>query len=511
MSLRFIDNFLNTITMYRLVLYYLCILLAVGIVLSGLGVLPPYSAWALLASLSLLISVGLITNNTFAYIFKVPTNVESVYITALILALIITPPDIAHFVSAIPFITGVAVVAMASKFLVAISKKHIFNPTAFAVVVSALVINQSASWWIGNLPMMPLVVLGGMLIVRKLRRSGLVISFFVTALALTVLLGLSRGQSPTLMLSSALAYSPMLFFGFVMLTEPFTTPPTKRLQILYGVLVGFLYVPFLHWGNNYITPELALVAGNIFSYAVSPKGRLLLKLKEKHMLSRDSYEFVFTPDMQLAYRPGQYMEWTLGHAKSDSRGNRRYFTLASSPTEKDIRLGVKFYDNSSSFKKALHEMKEGGTIIASQLSGEFILPRDVDQKLVFIAGGIGITPFRSMVKYLLDKKEKRDITLLYSNTYVENIMYKDIFDTAHRELGIKTIYTLTEEDGMPKDWGGARGKITADMIKKEVPDYQDCLFYISGPHAMVTAFEDVLKAMGVLSSKIKVDFFPGFV
>src|SRR5258708_34079548 len=112
------------------------------------------------------------------------------------------------------------------------------------------------------------------------------------------------------------------------------------------------------------------------------------------------------------------MEWTVGHAHSDTGGNRRYFTLASSPTEKEVHLGVRFYDPSSSFQRAVVELPAGSTIVAGQVAGEFTLPKDPQKKLVFIAGGIGITPFRSMVKYLLDRDEKRAITLFYSNRYL---------------------------------------------------------------------------------------------
>jgi len=83
-------------------------------------------------------------------------------------------------------------------------------------------------------------------------------------------------------------------------------------------------------------------------------------------------------------------------------------------------------------------MKVGDTIVASQLSGEFILPADESKKLVFLAGGIGITPFRSQIKYLIDTKQKRDIILFYSNRTPADIAYKEIFDQAQINFGLKT-------------------------------------------------------------------------
>ena len=120
----------------------------------------------------------------------------------------------------------------------------------------------------------------------------------------------------------------------------------------------------------------------------------MLRLKEKVQLAPDIYDFIFVPTRKFAFAPGQYMEWTLGHDEPDSRGNRRYFTLASSPTENTLRLGVKFYQQSSSFKSALLAMDQQSEIVAAQVAGDFVLPDDPRQKCVFIAGGIGITPFR---------------------------------------------------------------------------------------------------------------------
>jgi ferredoxin-NADP reductase len=290
--------------------------------------------------------------------------------------------------------------------------------------------------------------------------------------------------------------TPLVFFASIMLTEPLTTPPTKSLQMFYGILTGILFAPAIHLGSVYSTPELALMVGNIFSYIVSPKKKLILILKKIQKISVDSYDFIFTPDQEMRYRPGQYMEWTLAHSRPDSRGIRRYFTLASSPTEPELRLGVKFYDKGSTFKKKLLELKSGEKIVASGLSGDFVLPKDRNKKLVFIAGGIGVTPFRSMIQYLIDKNEPRDITLLYSNKTVGDVAYKEVFDRAQELLGIKTVYSI--------------GKMDTKIIVEQVPDYMERMFYLSGPQSVVTSFQKILQSMGIKANNIKTDFFPGF-
>jgi ferredoxin-NADP reductase len=359
--------------------------------------------------------------------------------------------------------------------------------------------------------MLPFVLLGGVLVAKKIIRFDLVLSFLFAAFATIIGFGVSHGSTPLTVALQALLHSPLLFFAFIMITEPITTPPTRSWRMLYGVLAGFLFAPAIHVGTVYSTPELALLAGNIFSYLVSPKAKFVLKLKEREKIADGTYSFIFEKDKKMFFRPGQYMEWTLGHKKPDARGNRRYFTLASSPTEHELMLGIKFYADSSSFKKSLLSMKVGDEITVAQLAGDFTLPRNKNEKLAFIAGGIGITPFRSMLQYLSDKNEQRPVVLLYSNKTASEIIYKDAFDSAQKKLGIKTVYTLTDAASIPPRWSGETGRINESMIKEKIPDYRERTFYVSGPHSMVAAFEKVLKNVGVKKGRIKTDFFPGLV
>ena len=475
--MRYIDDFLNTITIYRLVLYVLIYFLISALGFSVFGLLP-FQSIDLLFTACVLVLVCWIINKIFAKIFNAPTNLESVYITALILSLIITP---INSLDKIPYLAAIGILAISSKYIFAINKKHIFNPTAFAVFVSLLIFRFGASWWVGNQYMLIPVLIGGLLVIRKVRHLSMITAFLVVYAVFT---------GPHLV--QTILESPIFFFSLIILTEPQTTPPTKKLQIIYGGLVGLI--------SSYLSLESALILGNIFSYIVSPKGKLLLKLKEKIQIAPDIYDFIFGLENPMKYSAGQYMEWTLGQKNPDSRGSRRYFTLASSSTEDNLKLGIKFYPNGSSFKNSLFNMKTGSQIVASQLSGEFILPKDINKKLCFIAGGIGITPFRSMIKYLIDTNQKRDITLLFSNKLKSDIVYKEIFDEAFKKLGVKTVYVNTDTMGF----------IDETMIRREVPNFKDRTFYISGPHSMVDAFEKTLKGMGISGSQIKIDFFPGY-
>ncbi len=495
--------------MYKLVLYELIFLVVVASVL-GLFNLVPYSPLYIAYSLAIIFAVAWIVNKIFAYFFDAPSNPESTYITALILTLIISPAQTFGDFHFLALAGWAAAWAIASKYIFAIKQKHLFNPAAFGVAVTALVLNMGASWWVGTLWMLPFVVVGGLLVARKIHRLDMVFAFG-GALVLTILaLSFKEGSGVFHIIQESLLYAPAVFFGTVMLTEPLTSPPTKFLRIWYAVLVGFLFAPEVHIGSFYFTPELALLAGNLFVYLVSPKAKLLLSLKDRIKLSPDTYEFVFASDRKLRFEAGQYLEWTLAHAKADGRGIRRYFTIASSPTDPDYRIGVKFYEKSSSFKKKMLSMRRGDLMIASQLAGDFVLPKNKKKKLVFIAGGIGVTPFRSMIEYLLEKKEKRDIVIIYSNRTIADVAYVELLDRAERELGIETLPVFSNQTPEQLATGEFPSKVDEQLILSMIPDYKERTFYISGPKGMIDAFSGLLAKLGVSRGHIKKDFFPGF-
>ncbi len=246
--------------MYKIVLYYLIILWGVALLFSFLGWLP-YAPVGMIVSLGIILAVAWATNTLFAHVFEVPANIESIYITVFILALIITPAkSTAEYI----FLGWAAMLSMASKYIFAIKHKHIFNPAAFAVALTALAINGTASWWLGTLIMVPFVLAGGLLIVRKIVRTDLALSFFLAALGSILVFSFLDGGNIISTLTRALFYSPLLFFTFIMITEPLTTPPSRILRIIYGTLVGLLFAPQVHIGSLYLTPEIALLIGNVF-------------------------------------------------------------------------------------------------------------------------------------------------------------------------------------------------------------------------------------------------------
>jgi ferredoxin-NADP reductase len=254
---------------------------------------------------------------------------------------------------------------------------------------------------------------------------------------------------------------------------------------------------------------MALCLGNIFSYIISPNYRLQLSLVSKTQLSKDTFLFGFKKPKDFNFIPGQYMEWTLPHTKPDSRGNRRYFSISSSPTENEITMTVKFYDKASSYKSELFNLQDTKQIVAAQVSGDFVLPQDLKTPLVLIAGGVGIAPFRSMIQYIIDKNLMVDIILLYTNRTKADILFADIFTKAEVN-DVKTIYNLTDAQNVSQDWEGSVGYITDEKIKQLIPDYKNRFYYLSGPQLMVQNFEGELTKAGISKKQIKTDFFPGY-
>ena len=263
-------DFLGRISISRLTLYFLLALLGAASVLAGLRLLP-YALADLGFSALLILAVCWAVNAAFARVFAARSNPELVLITALILILVITPFGPADR-SAIGFALFASAWAMASKYILPPGGRHFFNPAAFGMALAALALDTSVSWWIGgSLYLLPFMVVGGALILRKMRCYDLVLSF---AAAVLGTVAVTAGGDVQTALGQVAFHSMFLFFAFVMLTEPRTAPLGRTRRIATGVLVGVLFAPEVHLGTFYFTPELALLVGNVFAILSNPRRRM---------------------------------------------------------------------------------------------------------------------------------------------------------------------------------------------------------------------------------------------
>lgn len=503
--MKFTDVVLNRFTMYRIVLYLLLILFGIALTFSFFGILP-YDPVILATNSAIIFTSCFILNLIFSKIFKAVTSFESVFITALILILI-TPVQFS-----LPFWVFILMpfFAMGGKYIFTLRKRHIFNPAALGVFLVGFVFpDAAATWWVGDKLLFIPVLFVSFFVIKKTRRLTLIFTFLGTYMLLTSFIYLSESSNILNLLNSlwtSMTASALIFFACIMLTEPLTSASKRKHQIYYAMLVAALFASSrLQLPTIVMTAEAALLFGNIFSFIVNPKYRFSLPLIEMKKLSPTIYSFSFPKDKSFHFEPGQYMEWTLPHKNMDSRGNRRFISLASSPTEDIILVVIRYYKPPSSYKKGMIELSAGDKIIATNLSGDFVLPKNVLDPLVFVAGGVGITPFRSMLKYIIDKKLSVNIVLLFINKTENEIVFKDIFQEAER-YGVKTINVITNSTEVHS--GEEKGHVTEEMITRMIPDFKNRTFYISGSQLMVQNLHDMFKKMGI--KKIKTDFFPGY-
>jgi ferredoxin-NADP reductase len=498
-----LDNVLNKITMYRLVLYVLVTTLIAALIISLFNDFF-FSTGALVLSTLVLIVVCFIANKALAIVTDADANTESWLITALILVCILQPQSSVHGLSLIAL--G-GLFAMVGKYLVVYKHRHIFNPAALAAVILTVSKLLPAVWWVGNPHLFIISAIVGFLILKKIRHFQIFFSFLFFSLILGIIVGLGQHSGVGMILKNIFESSPLIFLGTIMLTEPMTMPGRRFEQLIYAAIVGLVFTSQISLGRVSATPEMALIVGNIFAFIFSSKYKLKLKFKSARKLSPDIYSFTFASDQPVDFKPGQYMEWTLSH-KADSRGNRRTFSIASAPGQNEVELVTKINDKASSFKKRMLELKNTDSISVGRLSGDFTLPSDTSRRLVFIAGGIGVTPYLSMLEDLIKRGEKRDITMFYLVSGEADYCFSRTLIEA-TELGIKVIPVLTR-DKPSKLWKGLTGRLTTEILKAEVPNYTEPLYYISGPNALVLAYKEMLKTTGVNSRSIVTDYFSGY-
>jgi ferredoxin-NADP reductase len=214
--------------------------------------------------------------------------------------------------------------------------------------------------------------------------------------------------------------------------------------------------------------------------------------------------FWFEPEKPVRYVAGQYTQIRLPHENMDSRGDKRWFTLSSSPSEKSVSITTRLDpERPSTFKKTLFKLEPGAEVNLADAMGDFVLPKQKDIPLVFVAGGLGITPMHSMIKWLEDTGEKREISLYYASHTLEEIAFREFFENA--SVDFKMI--LNEP---PEHWQGLSGRLTSDVIYN-LPGVKDkSLVYISGPEPMVQAFHKELNRNGIPEHRLVVDEFPGY-
>lgn len=232
------------------------------------------------------------------------------------------------------------------------------------------------------------------------------------------------------------------------------------------------------------------------------------KIKSKQEVAKGTLRVAF--DLlgeRVTFQAGQvfYIE-LLNAPYQDEKGVKRHITIVN-PPEDNTELVLTTRIRESAFKKSLAEMSVGSEVEVGDIEGDFILPEDTLRPLVFLAGGIGITPFMSMLGHIKNQNLPYKITLLYSNRDVESTPYFDQLQKWSQEIAnFKLIMTMTQDPA----WGGETRRIDAQFIRDHIKDLNTYTYYIAGPPRFVEGMEKVLEGIGVEKGNIKPEDFVGY-
>ncbi len=220
-----------------------------------------------------------------------------------------------------------------------------------------------------------------------------------------------------------------------------------------------------------------------------------------------SFYFSFSDNL-FTYKPGQVLKILLEPFGTDSLS--REFSIASSPTENYLLFTMRMLTGSE-FKSRINSLSAGEKILGEGPHGDFTLPDETSHPLIFIAGGIGVTPYRGMLKYIADNSLPYKVTLLYSARTPEEILYKKDWDEfCDKILDFKAIFTITRPEGASSHWRGRVGRIDESLIYEHISDIRRTIFYICGTPDMVRSMMKLLFGMGISPQDIKVESFSGY-
>ncbi len=217
----------------------------------------------------------------------------------------------------------------------------------------------------------------------------------------------------------------------------------------------------------------------------------------------DIWTLYFRTDTKLEYEAGQFVEMILPEMPA-SELNRRWFTLSSSPTESRIAITSRFSRSDSTYKQELFNLQHDDSVEITDTLGDFILPMDSSRQLVFVAAGIGITPFRSMLKYLDDKKDTRTIVLIHAARNVEDLCFSDY---------IKKLDFIDYQPLISSNNGFENSKkntLSPELIIVSAPASENMLYYLAGPEDYMRELTLGLIELGVEKSDIVTDYFSGY-
>lgn len=485
-----IDAVTGRVSMYRLTVGALAAVIVMGVVLGAVGIIG-VDPLGLLGVTGVVLVATIGANEVAARLARVVPHRESSVITALIIACLVPPQ--ATTMSLVGA-AAAGVLAALSKYLLVWRGRHVLNPAATGVLIAGFFGLTVGIWWIGTAAMLPVVAIGALLLLDRTRRLEIGVVFVAVAVVVYVGRGIAVGLPALDVLQNAVLLTPVVFLAGYMLTEPLTLPPRRWQQVLVAAVAGLLiFLPFAQPVGPFLlanSPELALVVGNLVGFAVSRRRGFALRLVDSRPLSDSAVELRFTPTRPVPFEAGQWLELHLPH-KADVRGTRRIFSIASAPSAEHVAIGTRMLAEGSSFKRELAALEPGSLVRATQVSGDFVLPKDAATPLVLVAGGIGVTPFVSQLAELAHRGEQRDVVAVLVPSSPDEHLYRATLEQAGARIVVLD-----------------RDALTVDALREHVPDIGQRRGFVSGSPAVVAAGASALRAAG--AKRVRTDYFAGY-
>jgi ferredoxin-NADP reductase len=233
-----------------------------------------------------------------------------------------------------------------------------------------------------------------------------------------------------------------------------------------------------------------------------------VKLIKKEPIAEGTIAFHFEKPVDFEFRAGQFVDYTLiNPPETDEEGNTRGFSLAYAPFEDDLVAASRMRD--TAFKRVLKDMPLGTEIKLDGPYGDFTLHKTETTPAVFLIGGIGVTPVRSMIAQATHDKTAHKITLLHANRTPADAPFAADFEQLAK-INSSFKYIPVASDASLEGWDGERGRIDAALLKRHVPDLSLPIYYLSGPEGMVKAMRQMLVGIGVNEDNIRTEEFTGY-
>jgi len=233
-------------------------------------------------------------------------------------------------------------------------------------------------------------------------------------------------------------------------------------------------------------------------------------LTKREEMAERTMAFHFSKPADFQFRAGQAMDVTLlNPPETDGEGNTRTFTIASAPFDADLMITTRMRD--TAFKRVLGNAAPGLEVKIEGPTGSLVLPRKAEKPAVLLAGGIGITPFVSIIRQATHDQTPHQIYLFYSNRRPEDTCFLDLLSEAARQNpNFHLVATMTDMSKSRREWKGETGVINKEMLTKHLPALQGPIYYLAGPPAMVKAMRGMLTNAGVGEDDIRTEEFAGY-